>query len=108
VRLWIAPREFDSLRSPHLLGGRPAVGRGLLRQFESAPPIQPGRLAVGRNFLKVDIGGSNPSLAANFTRGRRSTDQDTRLRTGRLGGSNPPARTISARRPRDRAQPSEG
>ena len=27
--------------------------------------------------------------------GRRSTDQDTRLRTGRHGGSNPPARAIS-------------
>ena len=31
--------------------------------------------------------------ATKFSRGRRSTDQDTRLRTGRLGGSNPPART---------------
>jgi hypothetical protein len=57
---------------------------------------------------RTRVGGSSPSPVARFSRGRRSTDQDTRLRTGRHGGSNPPARTISARRPKDRAQLSEG
>jgi hypothetical protein len=86
VRLWIAPREFDSLRSPHCLGGRSAART---RVFEacygsSSLPL-PTRLTAQR---------SSVARQTESSRGRRSTDQDTRLRTGRLGGSNPPARTI--------------
>jgi hypothetical protein len=46
--------------------------------------------------------GSNPLPAANkFHAGVVQLDQDTRLRTERLEGSNPSARTISAPRPKD-------
>src|SRR6266446_1634836 len=66
-------------------------------QFPPVTPFSLGGSQVGKasdfesDHAEVRILPSQPRV---FLRGRRSTDQDTRLRTGRLGGSNPPARAI--------------
>ena len=94
------------------LGGRSAARTRVFeaRYGSSSLPLptrsitQPGRGRLlgraGRNFLKVDVDGSSPSLASSFPRGRRSTDQDTRLRTGRLEVQILPPVPFSARRPK--------
>ena len=76
---------------------RATVDRSTRVQFSPVTPFSLGGSQVGKasdfesDHAEVRILPSQPPF---FSCGRRSTDQDTRLRTGRFGGSNPPARTI--------------
>ena len=67
-----------------------------------------GRSAARTRVFEACYGSSSLPLPTIFSRGRRTTDQDTRLRTGRLEVRILPPVPFSARRPMDRAQPSEG
>ncbi len=77
---------------------RATVDRSTRVQFSPVTPFLLGGSQVGKasdfesDHAEVRLLPSQPPF---FSCGRRSTDQDTRLRTGRLGGSNPPARAIS-------------
>ena len=54
--------------------------------FEASPPRHwPLAQLAARLTLTQKVPGSKPGRPAKFIRARRSTDQDTRLRTGRLG-----------------------
>src|ERR1017187_1951937 len=100
-RLWLFLRGFDSRRSNQVLVGVRLVGsRWSLKpasgvRFVHSQP-QRGRSAARISGSDPEDSGSSPLPAAKeFSRGRRSTGQDTRLRTERLEGSSPSARTIS-------------
>ena len=98
--MWNIPRGFDSHRSPHCLLGGSSIGRAVDfgstgSRFDSEPPRHSGidQLA-DRLALTQQVPGSIPGPGAILLCGRRSTGQDTALRTQRREGSNPSARTI--------------
>ena len=64
-------------------------------RFDSGPPRHSGidQLA-DRLALTQQVPGSIPGPGTILLCGRRSTGQDTALRTQRLGGSSPPARAM--------------
>ena len=106
-RLWLFPRGFDSRRSNQVLQGvRLVASRWSLKpatdvRFVHSLPRR-DRSAARISGSDPEDSGSNPLPAAKqFHAGVVQLDQDTRLRTERLEGSNPSARTISAPRPRD-------
>ena len=84
----------------HCLLGGSSIGRAVDfgstgSRFDSEPPRHSGidQLA-DRLALTQQVPGSIPGPGAILLCGRRSTGQDTALRTQRREGSNPSARTI--------------
>ena len=97
---------------------RATVDRSTRVQFSPVTPSLGGRSAARTQVFEACYGSSSLPLPTRLSAlsggcarqlcGRRSTDQDTRLRTGRLEVQILPPVPNSARRPRERAQPSEG
>ena len=89
VRLWIAPREFDSLRSPHFHWEVAKLERHLtlnqiMRRFESSPPSQ--------SFMRAVFNGSGyPATNREIWRFESSRPYHFRLVVQRIGHSPPKA-----------------
>jgi hypothetical protein len=96
--------DCESLHESSILSGHP-----ILREVKRCSRV--AQMAE-RRALNAEAEGSRPSPAARIVlpgfRARRSTDQDAGLRTQRLEVRILPRVPISARRPRERAQSSEG